>query len=75
MYSITNSPPSLPQLHDTGYIPRGKDSPDVIEVSDEDAAVSSTGQSQWGQQLVPLRLPITAGTRDAAATAISCERL
>lgn len=36
--------PSLPQLHDTGNIPRGEDPPDVVEVSNEDAAICSTGQ-------------------------------
>lgn len=35
----------LPQLHDTGNIPRGEDPPDVVEVSNEDAAICSTGQS------------------------------
>lgn len=37
-------PPLLPQLHDTGNIPRGEDPPDVVEVSNEDAAICSTGQ-------------------------------
>ncbi len=64
-------PPLLPQLHDTGNIARGEDPPDVVEVSNEDAAICSTGQSQGRQQFVALRLPITAGAGDATATSIS----
>lgn len=67
-------PPLLPQLHDTGDIPRGEDPPDVVEVSNEDAAICSAGQSQGRQQLVALCLPITAGAGDAAATSISWRR-
>lgn len=61
----------LPQLHDTAHIPRGEDPPDVVEVSHKDAAIGSAGQSQGGQQLVALRLPVTAGAGDAAAAAVS----
>jgi len=64
-------PPLLPQLHDTGNIPGGEDPPDVVEVSNEDAAICSAGQSQRRQQLVALCLPVTAGAGDAAPTSIS----
>lgn len=62
----------LPQLHDTGDIPRGKDPPDVVKVSHENAAISSTSQRQGGQKFVAFCLPITAGAGNASATAISC---
>lgn len=63
--------PLLPQLHDTGHIPRREDPPYVVEVSDEKATICSTGQSQGRQQLVALCLPVTAGAGDAAAAAIT----
>lgn len=62
----------LPQLHDTGDIPRGKDPPDVVKVSHENAAISSTSQRQGGQKFVAFCLPIAAGAGNATATAISC---
>lgn len=65
--------PSLPQLHDTGNIARGKDPPDVIEVSNKNAAICSTGESKGCQQLVALCLSVTAGARDAATATISLE--
>lgn len=61
----------LPQLHDTGNIPRGEDPPDVVEVSNKDAAICTTGQSQGRKQLVALCLTITARAGDAAAPSIS----
>lgn len=63
--------PLSPQLHDAGDVPRGEDPPDVVEVSDEDAAVGSAGQRERRQELVALRLPVTAGAGDAAAPAVS----
>lgn len=62
----------LPQLHDAGDIPRGKDPPDVVKVSHENAAISSASQRQGGQKFVAFCLPITAGAGNATATAISC---
>lgn len=62
----------LPQLHDAGNVPRGKNPPDVVEISHENAAVGSAGQSQGGQKLVAFCLSITAGAGNATATAISC---
>lgn len=62
----------LPQLHDTGDIPRGKDPPDVVKVSHENAAISSTSQRQGGQKFVAFCLPVAAGAGNATATAISC---
>lgn len=62
----------LPQLHDAGDIPRGKDPPDVVKVSHENAAISTTSQRQGGQKFVAFCLPITAGAGNATATAISC---
>lgn len=62
----------LPQLHDTGDIPRGIDPPDVVKVSHENAAISSTRQRQRGQKFVAFCLPITAGAGNATAAAISC---
>lgn len=64
-------PSALPQLHDTGNIPRGEDPPDVVEVSNKDAAICTTGQSQGRKQLVALCLTITARAGDAAAPSIS----
>lgn len=63
--------PRSPQLHDAGDVPRGEDPPDVVEVPDEDAAVGSAGQRERRQELVALRLPVTAGAGDAAAPAVS----
>lgn len=62
----------LPQLHDTGDIPGGEDPPDVVKVSHENAAISSTRQRQGGQKFVAFCLPVAAGAGDATATAISC---
>lgn len=63
--------PSVPQLHHTGDVPRGEDASDVVEVPDEEAPVGATGQRHGGQQLVALRLAVTAGARDAAAPAVT----
>lgn len=61
----------LPQLHDTGDVARGEDPPDVVKVSNKDAAICSTGESQRGQQLVPFSLSVAAGAGDAPTATVS----
>lgn len=71
MTALAPRRPRSPQLHDAGDVPRGEDPPDVVEVPDEDAAVGSAGQRERRQELVALRLPVTARAGDAAAPAVS----
>lgn len=62
---------NIPQLHNTGDVPRWKDPADVVEVSDVEAAVGSTSQSERSEEFVSFSLTVTAGTGDAAAAPIS----
>lgn len=61
----------LPQLHNTGNVSRGKDASDVVEVTDEQAAIKSTGEGHWSQQFVAISLAITAGAGDTAPAPIT----
>lgn len=61
----------LPQLHNTGNVSRGKDASDVVEVTDKQAAIRSTGQGHWSQQFVAISLAITAGAGDTASAPIT----
>ncbi|KAL0608524.1 hypothetical protein AAY473_025141 [Plecturocebus cupreus] len=57
--------------HDAGYISRGKDASDVIEVTHIEAPIDSNSQSHWGQQLVAFGKAVAAGTGNAAAATIA----
>lgn len=61
----------LPQLHNTGNVSRGKDASDVVEVTDKQAAIRSTGEGHWSQQFVAISLAITAGAGDTAPAPIT----
>lgn len=76
VYAAEHQPGSpaalLPELHDTGHVPRGEDPPDVVKVTHENAAIGSAGQGQRGQELVAFCLSVTAGAGNATTAAISC---
>ena len=65
------APPVLPELQDTGDIPRGEDPPHVVEVPHVQTPVRAAGQSHGGQQLVPVSQPVAAGAGDAAAAPVA----
>lgn len=60
-----------PELHDTGDIAWRIEASDVIEVANVQAAINAPCKSNRSQQFVSLRLPITARTGDASASAIT----
>ncbi len=59
-----------PELHDTGDIAWRIDASDVIEVANKQAPIDAPCESNRSQQFVSLRLPITARTGDASASAV-----
>lgn len=59
-----------PELHDTGDIAWRIDASDVIEVTNKQAPINAPCESNRSQEFVSLRLPITARTGDASASAI-----
>lgn len=61
----------LPELQDTGDVPRGEDPPHVVEVAHVQAAVGAAGQRHRGQQLVSVGQAIAAGAGDAAPPAVA----
>lgn len=60
----------LPELQDTGDIPRGENPPHIVEVSHIQTAIRAAGQRHWGQQLISISQAITAGAGDAAPAPI-----